>query len=128
MVEQNAQERAVANPQGVSPLATRTVQIGGTAQVVRLEPSYWEALDEISRREGRSVEDLCTELKERLDKHARRRPPVSLANALRVFVVGYYRQAATDKGHIRAGHGCGDPFVSTPFDGLNPIAGALEHR
>ena len=31
-------------------------------------------------------------------------------------VVGYFRQAATESGHSRAGHGRGDPLTSTPFN------------
>ena len=128
MVEQGSQGCSVVNPPGVSPLTSRTVVIGGRPTQVRLEPSYWEALDEISRREDRTVDDLCTDLKARLDSQARRRPPVSVANAVRVFVVGYFRQAATDKGHVRAGHGAGDPFVSTPFDSMRPVEGAAGRR
>lgn len=30
---------------------------------------------------------------------------LSLSTALRLFVLGYYREAATEPGHIAAGHG-----------------------
>jgi hypothetical protein len=93
--------------------------MNGTAQPVRLEPSYWEALDEICRREELTVDELCTDLRERLAEQTKRLPDrsdadrVSLANAIRVFTVGYFRQAATETGHDRAGHGRGDPFTAT---------------
>ncbi|WP_448205921.1 ribbon-helix-helix domain-containing protein [Azospirillum sp. sgz302134] len=104
---------------GVIPLVARTVKLFGEPTAIRLEPSYWEALDEICRREDLTVDELCSDLKERMDqqtKRSRRVSGVSLSNAVRVFIVGYYRKAATEKGHDRAGHGRGDPFVSTPFD------------
>ncbi len=104
---------------GVIPLAPRSVKLFGRPTQIRLEPSYWEALDEICRREDLTVDELCSDLKERLDEQSKRVRgvgSVSLANAVRVFIVGYYRKAATEKGHDRAGHGRGDPFVSTPFD------------
>lgn len=120
MVEQDSQEAgALPLPAAVVPLEARTVALFGRPTQIRLEPSYWEALDEICRREDLTVDELCSDLKDRLDsqsQRARRVSGVSLSNAVRVFIVGYYRKAATEKGHDRAGHGRGDPFVSTPFD------------
>ena len=120
MADQKSQARRHRNPPGVSPLTPRTLVVGGRAVQVRLEPSYWEALEEISRREELTVDELCSDLKDRLDMQGRYagrgQPGVSIANAVRVFVVGYFRTAATEKGHTHAGHGKGDPFISTPFD------------
>ncbi|WP_085553990.1 ribbon-helix-helix domain-containing protein [Azospirillum agricola] len=112
---------------GVSSLVGRALELSGRTVQIRLEPSYWEGLDEICRREDLTVDEVCADVKERMEQQIRRsrsgsrgsgQPGVSLANALRVFVVGYYRQAATERGHARAGHGRGDPFVSTPFDSV----------
>ncbi|SMF91122.1 hypothetical protein SAMN02982917_0119 [Azospirillum oryzae] len=68
------------------------------------------------------MDDLCYDVRDRMEQQGRRssQAGVSLANALRVFVVGYFRQAATERGHARAGHGRGRPFIATPFD-LVPI-------
>lgn len=110
---------AIQPAAGVIPLVGRSVKLFGRPTQIRLEPSYWEALDEICRREDLTVDELCSDLKDRLDEQTKRVrgvASVSLANAVRVFIVGYYRKAATEKGHDRAGHGRGDPFVSTPFD------------
>ncbi|CAO3361829.1 hypothetical protein [Azospirillum palustre] len=65
-----------------------------------------------------TVDELCDDVRDRMERQARHssRSGVSLANALRVFVVGYFRQAATERGHARAGHGRGRPFIATPFD------------
>ncbi|PWC73685.1 hypothetical protein TSH100_30765 [Azospirillum sp. TSH100] len=105
-------------------MASRTLKLSGRDVSIRLEPSYWEGLDEICRREDLTVDELCEDVRERMEQQARRLPRsgVSLANALRVFVVGYFRQAATERGHARAGHGQGRPFIATPFDTLSAIS------
>ncbi|WP_044553123.1 ribbon-helix-helix domain-containing protein [Azospirillum lipoferum] len=103
---------------GVASLALRTLKLSGRDVSIRLEPSYWEGLDEICQREDLTVEELCGDVRDRMEQQGRRasQAGVSLANALRVFVVGYFRQAATERGHARAGHGQGRPFIATPFD------------
>jgi predicted DNA-binding ribbon-helix-helix protein len=58
----------------------------------------WAALLEISEREGQSIHALCS----MVDKQRR---TSSLTAALRVFIMTYFRDAATDRGHARAGHG-----------------------
>ncbi|WP_434623607.1 ribbon-helix-helix domain-containing protein [Azospirillum sp. B2RO_4] len=109
---------------GVASLTSRTLKLSGRDVTIRLEPSYWEGLEEICRREDLTVDDLCYDVRDRMEQQGRRasQAGVSLANALRVFVVGYFRQAATERGHARAGHGQGRPFIATPFD-LVPITG-----
>ncbi|WP_372400300.1 ribbon-helix-helix domain-containing protein [Azospirillum sp. HJ39] len=110
---------------GVASLTSRTLRLSGREFTVRLEPSYWEGLDEICHREDLTVDELCADVRERMEQQSRRtaQSGVSLANALRVFVVGYYRQAATERGHARAGHGQGRPFIATPFDTIPAISG-----
>lgn len=103
---------------GVASLTSRTLKLSGRDVTIRLEPSYWEGLEEICRREDLTVDELCYDVRDRMEQQSRRssQAGVSLANALRVFVVGYFRQAATERGHARAGHGQGRPFIATPFD------------
>ncbi|CAO3424935.1 ribbon-helix-helix domain-containing protein [Azospirillum argentinense] len=127
MSGQDSQASNAPSPLNAIPLVARTVKLFGRPTQLRLEPSYWEALDDICHREDLTVDELCSDLKDRLDSQSRRSRgnAVSLANAARVFIVGYYRKAATEKGHDRAGHGRGDPFVSTPFD-LPPAQPAKE--
>lgn len=127
MSGQDSQASNAPSPLRAIPLVARTVKLFGRPTQLRLEPSYWEALDDICHREDLTVDELCSDLKDRLDSQSRRSRgvAVSLANAVRVFIVGYYRKAATEKGHDRAGHGRGDPFVSTPFD-LPPAQPAKE--
>jgi len=106
----------------VAPLKSQNIMIGGHRTSMRLEPSMWDALEDIARREGVSVNDLCSRIKVRLDEQARRRGigpednNVTLTSAVRVFIAAYYRRASTDEGHSRAGHGFGDPFAGTPFE------------
>ena len=120
MPERGSQTRRATTPQGISSLVSRTVTIAGQSCQIRIEPSYWEALEEICRREDMHIDELCSDLKDRLASQSlRAESGVSLANAVRVFVVGYFRQAATEAGHSRAGHGRGDPLVSTPFDSVS---------
>lgn len=104
----------------MSSLVSRSLHLSGHPVQLRLELSYWEGLEEICRREYLTPDELCADVQERMEQQNRygAQTGVSLANAVRVFVVGYFRQAATERGHARAGHGLGDPFISTPFDSM----------
>ena len=123
MVRRGLKEKRTDRPrQGVEPLRSQNIMVGGHRTSMRLEPSMWDALEEISYREGVSVNKLCTRVKERIDEQARRRGiapdavDMSLTSAVRVFIAAYYRQACSEDGHARAGHGGNDPFVGTPFE------------
>lgn len=99
-------------------LTTRRLKLDGRAVALRIEQSYWGALDEICRREDMTAEDIIKNMALRLQHAASREDPpltsVALANAIRVFIVGYFRQAATETGHQQAGHGRGDDFTAAP--------------
>lgn len=58
----------------------------------------WEALEEVCSRENLSVHELCTQIEVR-------RTGSSRTAAVRAFILGYFREAASDTGHVRAGHG-----------------------
>ena len=60
-------------------LKPRNVVVGARRTTVRLENRYWEELQNISRRTGRSIRDICTTL-----DSAR---TGTLASALRLFVL-----------------------------------------
>jgi len=79
-------------------LLNRNVTIGGRRTSMKLEPDMWEALDEICRREQVTMHEVCTMVAER---HLGN----NLTAAMRVFILGYYRAAATEAGHSSAGHG-----------------------
>ncbi len=65
---------------------------------MRLEPAMWDALDEISQRENLTRHELCGNI----DKF---RHASGLTAAIRVFIVSYFRAAATEEGHANIGHG-----------------------
>ena len=77
---------------GVEPLKSQNIMIGGHRTSMQLEPSMWDALEDICRREGLTVNKLCTQIKDRLDEQARRRgsaleeTDVTLTSAVRVFI------------------------------------------
>ncbi|WP_456511564.1 hypothetical protein [Azospirillum argentinense] len=48
-----------------------------------------------------------------------------VTSALRVFAMTYFRSAATEDGHVRAGHNVGDPLSGTA-DRPVPVAGTSE--
>ena len=68
-------------------MAARTIPLPGRRARLRLEAMVWDGFDEIARREGRPVTDLCNEL------DATRPSNVSLATAVRTFVLDYFRAA-----------------------------------
>jgi predicted DNA-binding ribbon-helix-helix protein len=80
-----------------STLRSGNVTVGGRRTSIRLEPAMWQALREISVREGKTMHALVTEIE-------RGRAQSSLTAAIRVFLLDYFRAAATEEGHRRAGH------------------------
>lgn len=68
-------------------LSERTVVLADGPARLRLEDMVWDGLDEVARREGRPVTDLCGEL------DATKPGEVELTTAIRTFVLHYYRQA-----------------------------------
>jgi predicted DNA-binding ribbon-helix-helix protein len=86
-------------PEGQSTLVSRNITVIGRRTSVRLEPEMWTALREIARRENCKIHDICSLIQ------MRKNPDTSLTAAIRVFLMLYYRAAATEEGHNRAGHG-----------------------
>jgi predicted DNA-binding ribbon-helix-helix protein len=58
----------------------------------------WDALHEICAREGRNLHDICTQIDQE-------RTQSGLTAGVRVFILTYFRQAATEEGHARAARG-----------------------
>jgi predicted DNA-binding ribbon-helix-helix protein len=80
-----------------STLRSGNVTVAGRRTSIRLEPAMWRALREISAREGKTMHALVTDIE-------RGRAQSSLTAAIRVFLLDYFRAAATEEGHRRAGH------------------------
>ncbi len=79
-------------------LISRNVRVSGHRTSIRLDPEMWDSLEEIGRREGCSVNWICSMID-------RWREDSSLTAAIRDFILRYFRMAATEKGHLEAGHG-----------------------
>src|ERR1700748_3364806 len=90
-----------------STLVSRNVTIGGHRTSVRLEPEMWSGLNEICRRERASIHEICTSGANRKNENT------SLTAAIRVFVMAYFRTAATEDGHVKAGHGYNGNSIGT---------------
>jgi predicted DNA-binding ribbon-helix-helix protein len=89
-----------------SSLVSRNVTIGAHRTSIRLEPDMWVGLREICRREHVTLHDIATLVAGRKGENT------SLTAAIRVFVMAYFRAAATEEGHSRAGHGPGGSFMA----------------
>ena len=81
-----------------STLVNRNVTIRGRRTSLRLEPTMWDALTEVARRERLTIHELCSEIQSR-------RRESTLTAAIRVHILIYFREAATEQGHDTAGHG-----------------------
>lgn len=79
----------------MSTLISRNITLADRRTSIRLEPEMWDALNEICAREGRSLHDICTQID-------RDRTQSGLTAGVRVFVLNYFRRAATEEGHARA--------------------------
>jgi predicted DNA-binding ribbon-helix-helix protein len=81
-----------------STLVNRNIVAERGRTSMRLEPELWDALAEICRRERTTPSELCRRLE-------RSGLPGGRTSAMRVFIVQYFRAAATEEGHAAAGHG-----------------------
>ena len=81
------------------PLASRNMTILGKRTSARLEPYIWKELQSVAAREGCTIHELSSFL------YLRKQTNTSFSSALRVFLMLYYRAAATEEGHAKAGHG-----------------------
>ena len=81
-------------------LVSRNVTINGRRTSLRMEQETWDALAEICKRENKSIHQICTMIEER-------RSVSNRTSAVRAFIIAYYRAAATESGHKKAGHGLG---------------------
>lgn len=86
-------------------LVSRNITVMGRRTSIRLEPEMWMGLKEIAERENCSVHDICSLVS------LRKREKTSLTAAIRVFLMLYFRAAATSAGHERAGHGAFENMV-----------------
>lgn len=81
-----------------SRLVNRNVVAARGRTSMRLEPELWDALLEICLREDVDTSELVRQIEARGHRGGR-------TSAVRVYVLQYYRAAATEQGHMSAGHG-----------------------
>jgi len=93
-----------------STLVNRNVTVAGHRTSMRLEPSMWDALEEICRREGKTIHEVCSDVDFQRYESA-------LTAALRAFIVLYFRVAAMEDGHAKAGHGVSEIVRAFPDSG-----------
>lgn len=94
-------------------LISRNVKVSGHRTSIRLDPKMWDSIEEIASREDCSINFLCSMVDQRRENS-------SLTGAIRVFILQYFRMAATEKGHLKAGHGSVQrPMASMSVSGGN---------
>lgn len=85
--------------QNVSLLMSRNITVDGHRTSIRLEAQMWQALKEVADRECCTIHEICSLIS------ARRKAGLSLTAAIRIFLMLYFKAAATEEGHTKAGHG-----------------------
>jgi predicted DNA-binding ribbon-helix-helix protein len=105
----------------VSRLVNRNVIAERGRTSMRLEPELWEALLEICDREGQDMSSLVRKVEQ--NGHAGGR-----TSAVRVFVMSYFRDAATEAGHSEAGHGTASTVRHSEPESRHVISGATGQR
>jgi predicted DNA-binding ribbon-helix-helix protein len=88
-----------------SRLVNRNVVAGRGRTSMRLEPELWDALAEIGARERQDINRLVRQIEATGHSGGR-------TSAVRVFVLQYFREAASAAGHEAANHG---PLERTPY-------------
>ena len=82
-----------------SSLISKNITVAKHRTSVRLEPEMWQGLMEICRRERANLHEVCSTIAQYKSEDT------SLTAAIRVFTMAYFRTAATEEGHNKAGHG-----------------------
>ena len=82
-----------------SNMRVRNIKVRNKRTSIRIEPSMWNALADICRREKCTINYLATAIaNHKTSEH-------SISAALRLFAFQYYREAATETGHQQSNHG-----------------------
>jgi predicted DNA-binding ribbon-helix-helix protein len=74
-----------ASQRPASGLVLKNVRLGTRRTTIRIETEFWEALEEISRREARSINDILEEILEVEQRGG------NLTSAIRVIALRYFR-------------------------------------
>jgi predicted DNA-binding ribbon-helix-helix protein len=71
----------------MTTLSSGNIVINNRRTSVRLEPEMWDCLSDVAERERLTLNELCSRINAK-------RHQSSLTSAIRVFILGYYRQLA----------------------------------
>lgn len=71
----------------MTTLRSGNIVINNRRTSVRLEPEMWDCLADVAQRERITLNELCSRINTK-------RHQSSLTSAIRVFILGYYRQLA----------------------------------
>jgi len=96
----------------VSRLVNRNVVAECGRTSMRLEPELWDALNEICEREAQDLNTLVRHIEAAGHSGGR-------TSAVRVFILNYFRSAATEIGHAANNHG---PILRTRLPELTRSA------
>lgn len=80
---QHTTQNEPATPKTVHPI--RNVRIQGRRTSVRLEPEFWEGLNELLARENVSLDEFC-------DHVNARKGEASFSSTMRSQILGYFRR------------------------------------
>lgn len=80
-------------------LISRNVTVNKRRTSIRLEAQMWVSLKEIAEREKCTIHDICNVIA------MKKADNITLTAAIRIFLMLYFKSAATEDGHQRAGHG-----------------------
>lgn len=75
----------------MSQLIRRNVRIDSRRTSVKMEREMWDALAEICERSGRTVHDVCAEVRRASDG-------ANFTSQLRVYILNWYRRATESRG------------------------------
>lgn len=82
-----------------SNMRIRNIKVRNKRTSIRIEPSMWNALVDICKRERCTIDYLATAIaNHKTSAH-------SISAALRLFAFQYYKEAATETGHQQSNHG-----------------------
>lgn len=81
-----------------SRLVNRNVTMSSHRTSMRMEPEMWQAMQDICRRENIATDELIRQAETAAGEGGR-------SSAVRIYVLEYYRAAATAHGHQAAQRG-----------------------
>lgn len=83
----------------MTKLTNKIIQVNNRRTSMRLCSTEWDAMSEVCKKEHLSRNQLIEAIENSKDK------PLGLTYVTRAFITEYFREAASESGHRKAGHG-----------------------